>query len=184
MAEYLFRRFMYMVVLVWAVSIASFLIIQMLAGDYVDRLELEYRARGEDLEQADLENLRFRFGLDRSAYVQYLSWARNILRGDLGWSFSHEQPVVKVIGDRIGLTVAISVFTLLFTYLLAIPISICSATHQYSIGDYAAMFVGFLGRAIPNFLLALILIYFFLNIGAARAWEGFSPKSMSVRHGV
>ena len=176
MALYLFRRFIYMIMLVWVVSGVSFLIIQLPAGDYVDRLKLEYKARGEDLEQADLENLRFRFGLDQPAFVQYLSWAGNILQGDLGWSFSHEQPVTKVIGDRIGLTVAISIITLLFTYLLAIPIGIYSATHQYSIGDYVGMFVGFLGRAIPNFLLALILIYFFLNIGAGKSVGGLFSK--------
>jgi len=177
MLRYFFRRFMYMLMTVWVLSVVSFLIIQLPAGDFVTNLASQYAQQGRQVDQARLDNLRQRFGLDRPVYVQYFSWATNLLRGDLGWSFRQRRSVEKVIGDRIGLTAAISIATLLLTYLVAVPIGIYSATHQYSIGDYFSMFVGFLGMAMPNFLLALILMYILLNAGQSVGGL-FSPDYM------
>jgi peptide/nickel transport system permease protein len=165
MASYFLRRLLYMLLIVWMSSVVSFLIIQLPAGDFVTRLARQYVSQGREIDQAQLDNLRVQFGLDRPVYVQYLHWASNVLRGNLGWSFAYRQPVEKLIGDRIGLTVTISLATLVFTYLLAVPIGIYSATNQYSAGDYLGMFVGLLGMALPNFLLALILMYVLLNAG-------------------
>jgi peptide/nickel transport system permease protein len=166
-----------MLVIVWVSSVVSFLIIQLPAGDFVTNLAAQYAQQGRQVDQARLDNLRQQFGLDRPVYVQYFRWVANVLRGDLGWSFRHRQPVGKLIGERIGLTVAISIATLLFTYLIAVPIGIYSATHQYSTGDYVGMFVGFLGMATPNFLLALVLMYIFLNAGMSVGGL-FSPEYM------
>ncbi|MGC9522990.1 MAG: ABC transporter permease [Anaerolineae bacterium] len=165
MLSYIVRRVAYMFLTVLILSVATFLIVQLPAGDFVDNLASSYARTGKALDQAQLDNLRTRYGLDRPVYVQYFRWAANVLQGDFGWSFQYSQPVVKVVGDRIWLTAAISTSTLLLTYLLAVPIGVYSATHQYSGGDYIVMAVGFLGMALPSFLLALILMYTFVNAG-------------------
>ena len=177
MLSYFFRRFAYMLMIVWLTSVVSFLIIQLPAGDFVTNLATQYARQGRDIDQAKLESLRHQFGLDRPVYVQYFHWAANILQGDFGWSFRLKQSVVSAVGDRVGLTAAISITTLMITYLVAVPIGIYSATHQYSIADYAAMSVGFLGMAMPGFMLALILMYVFLNAGLSVGGL-FSPDYM------
>jgi len=177
MSSYFLRRFMYMLMVVLVTSVVTFLIVQLPAGDFVTNLASQYAKQGRDVDQAKLDNLRKRFGLDKPIYVQYFRWATNVLQGDFGWSFRHQQRVEKIVGDRIGLTATISIATLLFVYLMAIPIGIYSATHQYAPGDYLAMFVGFLGMATPNFLLALILMYIFLNAGMSVGGL-FSPDYM------
>jgi peptide/nickel transport system permease protein len=149
MLQYFFRRFLYMILVVWVLSVVSFLIIQLPAGDFVTTLATQYARSGRDIDQAKLDSLRHQFGLDRPVYVQYFHWAGNVLQGDWGWSFRLRQSVVEAVGDRVGLTAAITLSTLLITYIVAIPISIYSATHQYSVADYLIMFVGFLGMAIP-----------------------------------
>jgi len=177
MLSYVFRRLLYMLVVVWLVSLVSFLIIQLPAGDFVTTLAVQYARQGRNIDQAQLDNLRHQFGLDQPVYVQYFRWAWNFLRGDWGWSFRLRRPVVEAVGDRVGLTVAITLSTLLITYVVAVPIGIYSATHQYSIADYVGMFVGFLGMAMPGFMLALILMYIFLNAGLSVGGL-FSPDYM------
>jgi peptide/nickel transport system permease protein len=153
------------------------LIIQLPAGDYVNTLALQYATSGRQVDQTFLNNLRHQFGLDQPAYIQYLRWAGNVLQGNLGWSFQFQKPVAVLIGERIQLTATISIVTLLFTYLLAIPIGIYSSTHQYTIGDYFFMLIGFIGMAAPSFLLALILMVIFLNAGLGVGGL-FSPEFM------
>jgi len=168
---------MYMLLVVWLTSVVSFLIIQLPAGDFVTNLATQYARSGRDIDQAKLDSLRRQFGLDRPVYVQYFHWAANALRGDWGWSFRLKQSVADAVGDRVGLTAAISITTLLIAYVVAIPLGIYSATHQYSIADYFAMFVGFLGMSMPGFMLALILMYAFLNAGLSVGGL-FSPDYM------
>jgi peptide/nickel transport system permease protein len=177
MLRYFFRRFLYMLLVVWLTSVVSFLIIQLPAGDFVTTLATQYARSGRDIDQAKLDSLRHQFGLDRPVYEQYFHWAANVLRGEWGWSFRLRQSVVEAVGDRVGLTAAITLSTLLITYVVAIPISIYSATHQYSVADYFTMFVGFLGMAMPGFMMALILMYWFLNIGLGVGGL-FSPEYM------
>lgn len=165
MLNYLLRRILYMILTVVVLSVFTFLIIQLPAGDFVNTLAKQYAASGRQVDQTFLNNLRHQYGLDQSVIVQYLRWAGNILQGNLGWSFQFQKPVIQLIGERIQLTSAISLVTLLFTYLIAVPIGIFSATHQYSIGDYIFMLIGFIGMAAPSFLLALILMVVFLNAG-------------------
>ena len=177
MYRYLFRRFLYMLLIVWLTSVVSFMIIQLPAGDYGTSLATTYARSGRDIDQAKLDNLREQFGLDRPVYEQYFHWAGNVLRGDWGWSFRLKQSVVEAVGDRVGLTAAITISTLLLTYIVAIPIGIYSATHQYSKADYLFMFTGFMGMAMPAFLLALILMFIFLNAGLGVGGL-FSPEYM------
>ena len=117
------------------------------------------------MSQDELDNLRRRYGLDLQVYVQYFKWLLNVLQGEFGQSFQLNRPVKDIIGERLGLTVAISLSTLVFTYVMAIPIGIYSATHQYSTGDCFFMSVGFVGLATPNFLLALIVMFVLLKLG-------------------
>jgi peptide/nickel transport system permease protein len=177
MYRYIFRRFLYMLLIVWLTSVVSFLIIQLPAGDYVTSLATSYARSGRDIDQAKLDNLRHQFGLDRPVYEQYFHWAANVLQGDWGWSFRLKQPVVEAVGDRVGLTAAITLSTLLLTYIVAIPIGIYSATHQYSKMDYFFMFTGFMGMAMPAFLVALILMFISLNVGLGVGGL-FSPEYM------
>jgi peptide/nickel transport system permease protein len=177
MLRYIGRRILYMIPTLIVVSIVAFLIIQLPPGNYMDSLVATLDAQGVELDAAQLELLRQRYGLDQPIYVQYWKWITGIvLRGDFGFSFQWNQPVSKLIWGRLGLTFVISFSTLMFIWLVAFPIGIYSAVYKYSIGDYMATFLGFIGLAIPNFLLGLILMYI------SFAWFGqsvgglFSPE--------
>ena len=141
------------------ISLVSFIIIQLPRGDFLTSYIAQLAASGEAVDQSTIASLRVRYGLDQPIAVQYLKWIWGFIQGDFGQSFEWNQPVRRLIGDRLLFTVTISLITLVFTYAVAIPIGIYSATHQYSVGDYAATTVGFIGLATPNFLLALILMY-------------------------
>ena len=165
MTGYLLRRALYMLLLLWVLTMVSFVIIQLPRGDYVTKVALRLASSGEDVDQQLLDNLRRRYGLDRPVHVQYLKWFFNLLRGEFGHSFMLNKPVSHVVGERLALTITISLCTLLFSYLMAIPIGIYSATHQYRFSDYLFMSIGFIGLATPNFLLAIILMFFALQLG-------------------
>src|SRR6201988_1889422 len=114
---------------------------------------------GSVVPNEEAQTLRIQYGLGQPIYVQYLKWMRLVVRGNFGMSMEWRRPVTEVIGDRLWLTVVVSVAALILTWVLALPIGIYSAVRQYSPGDYAATFVGFIGLAVPNFLLALVLLY-------------------------
>ena len=142
------------------ISMIVFVIIQLPPGDFVTTMTARMSQQNESVDPAVLNTLRARYGFDQPVYVQYWKWVSGILlHGDFGQSFDWNRPVGELIWDRLGLTLIVSLATLIFIWLLAFPIGIYSAIHQYSIGDYIATFVGFIGLAIPNFLLALILMY-------------------------
>ena len=167
MWAYLARRFLYMVLLILVTSMVSFVIIQLPAGDYITTLAVRYAATGQVVEQEVLDALRIQFGLDQPVYIQYVKWFTNVLRGDLGWSFQQVRPVSELVAERIGVTALISVCSLTFAYVVGILIGVVSAVFQYSVVDYFFTFVGFLGLASPNFLLALILMVIIFNAGGA-----------------
>lgn len=176
MLAYLARRAFLAVLTVWAISVISFVIIQLPPGDYVSSYIAAMEASGSTVSEQEAENLRIQYGLDKPIYVQYVKWMRLILRGNFGMSMEWGRPVVDVIGDRLLLTIVVSAAAMLFTWALALPIGIYSAVRQYSIGDYVFTFIGFIGLATPSFLLALVLMYlgftwFNANIGGL-----FSPE--------
>ncbi len=160
MLDYLVRRLLVMIPTLIAVSVITFIIIQLPPGDYLSTLIAEMESQGENVDVAKIAALREQYGLDRPLWQQYLVWAVGMLRGDFGYSFEYQLPVADVVGDRIMLTIVLNFGTILFIYLVSFPIAIYSATHQYSWGDYGLTLVGFIGLATPNFLLALILLYF------------------------
>ncbi len=157
--RYILKRILWMVPFLFAVSIVAFLLIQAPPGDYLTTYIAKLGESNEVLDQASIQNLRERFGLDQPLYVQYFKWVANLLQGDFGMSFEWRQPVSDLIWERMGLTVLLSFATLLFTWAVAFPIGVYSAVRKYSIGDYVATTLGFIGLATPNFLLALILMY-------------------------
>ena len=176
MIAYIIRRILLMIPTLIAISIISFIIIQLPPGDFLTTYVAQLSASGETVDQAELEALKERFGLDEPLYKQYLKWASNFLRGDFGHSFEWNKPVSELIGERLSLTVIISVFTILFTWAIALPIGIYSAVRQYSWMDYFLTIIGFIGLATPNFLFALVMLwvsyaYLGLSIGGL-----FSPE--------
>lgn len=176
MVTYLVRRALLGGLTLWVISVLSFLIIQAPPGDFVSAYVTQLQASGSQVRQEEADNLRIQYGLDRPIHVQYLKWVGLILRGNFGMSMNYGQPVMEVIGDRLGLTVAVSVAALLFTWIVALPIGIYSATHQYSALDYVLTVVGFIGLAIPGFLLALLLMYFSHRLFSLNVGGLFSPE--------
>lgn len=160
MLTFILRRILFMVPITLAISVVTFIIIQLPPGDYFTALTAKLSEQNETIDAATLDALRERYGFDQPVIVQYWKWITGIvLRGDFGQSLEWNQPVADLIWDRLFLTLVVSVATLLFVWIIAFPIGIYSAVRQYSVGDYLATFLGFIGLAVPNFLLALILMY-------------------------
>jgi peptide/nickel transport system permease protein len=168
MLAYVARRVIYMVPTLIAISIITFIIIQLPPGDYLTTLVSELQSRGENVDQSRLEFLRQTYGLDKPMWEQYLIWVTGMATGDFGYSFEYNLPVSDVVGDRLALTMIMSFTTIIFIWVVSFPIAIYSATHQYSWGDYGLTLLGFLGLATPNFLLALVLLYL------SNVWFGMS----------
>ena len=170
MLSYLLRRLGLAVLTVWAVSVLSFVIIQLPPGDYISSYIAQMSASGSFVSQQEAEALRQQYGLDKPMWVQYMRWMGMVMQGRFGMALEWHRPVSEVIGDRLWLTMAVSGAAILLTWLLALPIGIYSAVRQYSVGDYVATFIGFIGLAVPSFMLALVLMYlgftlFNMNIG-------------------
>ena len=168
MLKYLAHRLLIMIPTLLATSLIVFVIIQLPPGDYLTSYINELQSQGEAVDEAKIAFLREQYGLDKPWWQQYVVWLFGMLQGDFGFSFEHNQPVSEVVGDRLWLSFLVSFTTILFTWAVSFPIGVYSATHQYSWGDYSLSFLGFLGLATPNFLLALVLLYL------ANRWFGTS----------
>jgi peptide/nickel transport system permease protein len=160
MLAYIGRRIVLAIFTVWAVSVLAFAIIQLPPGDYITSYIAQMASTGSIVSEQEAENLRIQYGLDKPIYVQYYKWMGQIARGSFGMSMEWRRPVLEVIGDRLWLTVAVSLAAVFLTWILSLPIGIYSAVRQYSVSDYVFTFVGFIGLAVPNFLLALVILYF------------------------
>ncbi len=168
MLRYIAWRTLMMIPTLLIISVLVFTIIELPPGDYFESYVAELQAQGEGVDLEKIEALRREYGFDKPLVERYLYWVWGMLHGDFGYSFEYQLPVNDVVGDRLWLTVLVSFVTIIFTWLIAFPIGIYSATHQYSWGDYGLTFVGLLGLATPNFLLALIMMYL------ANLWFGTS----------
>ena len=182
MFTFIVRRSLLAMLTIWVLSILSFLIIQLPPGDYVDHYVIQLlqggRAdRASAVSEALEKNLRREMGLDRPQIVQYGKWIGKIVRGDFGMSLEFQKPVAEVIGERLLMTIILAGTTALFAWALSIPIGIYSAVRQHSIEDYTITFIGFLGLAVPDFLLALWLLWitfvYFPDLGVGGL---FSPE--------
>jgi peptide/nickel transport system permease protein len=176
MVQFIIRRLLIVFPTLLVISVVSFIIIQLPPGDYLTTYVAQLRASGADVDQAEIDALTKRYGLDQPMHLQYLKWVSGVLRGDFGRSFDRNLPVSDLIWGRLGLTLAISVSAMLFQWLIALPVGIYVAVRQYSVTDYLFTFFGFIGLAIPDFMIALVLMWgahsaFGLSIGGL-----FSPE--------
>lgn len=160
MLRYIVHRLLIMIPTLLAISIIVFTIIQLPPGDYLESYIAELQSEGQTVDPSKIEFLRRNYGFDKPMIEQYATWLLGMTHGDFGFSFEYRLPVADVVGDRLWLTFLVSYTTMIFTWLVAFPIGLYSATHQYSWGDYGLTFIGFIGLATPNFLLALVLLYF------------------------
>ena len=169
MLTFLAKRLLYAVPTLFAVSIIAFIIIQLPPGDYLTTLMADWASQGGAVEAGTVVAMRERYGLDQPIYIQYYKWIWGILtRGDFGMSFEYGKPVSDLIWSRLGFSFLLAFLTLLFSWVIAVPIGILSAVRQYSIADYVATFIAFVFLALPNFVLALALMY------AMSSWFGQS----------
>ena len=164
-----------MIILILVVSVVAFVIIQLPPGDYLTLVVNSLEQRGIAVSRDQLRALEMQYGLDLPVYAQYFKWLWSLLHGDFGTSFEWNEPVGRLIASRLPLTVILSLLTLFFVYAVSIPIGIYSATHQYSVGDYVFTIAGFVGLAVPNFLLALVLMFVFYKYFGLSAGGIFSP---------
>jgi peptide/nickel transport system permease protein len=177
MLQFIIRRILYMIPTLFLISIVSFIIIQLPPGDYLTSLVATMASTGETVDRAALVALEQRYGLGQPVYVQYWKWISGIvLRGDFGQSFEWNQPVSALLWGRLALTFVLSLATLLFTWVVAFPIGIYSAVRQYSLGDYVTTVIGYVGLAIPNFLLALVMMYISFKYFNQSVGGLFSPE--------
>jgi len=171
---YIVRRLLMLIPILLLVSFIAFFVIELPPGDWVTTYVSQLRTSGIELSSQEAQRLSQLYGFDQPTYVRYFKWVQGIvLRGDFGWSFQWGKPVGEVIAERLPITLAISLMALVFSWLVAIPIGIYSATHQYSAIDYLATFIGFIGLATPGFLLAMILAW------AANQYLGFSALGLN-----
>src|SRR5437899_10644382 len=159
MLGYLVHRILIMIPTLVAISVVIFTIINLPPGDYFSTYIAELQSSGEAADLAKIHFLQAQYGFDRPLWEQYLFWVVGLLQGDMGYSFAYNLPVNQVVGDRLLMTFIVSLTTIIFTYVVAFPIGVYSATHQYSWTDHGLTLLGFLGLATPSFLLALVLLY-------------------------
>jgi peptide/nickel transport system permease protein len=177
MLSFLGRRVLLGLFTIWAVSVLSFVIIQLPPGDIVTAHLAQLNDMGGGASAAtEAGLLRAQYGLDQPLYVQYLKWIGQLLHGNMGMSFDYDRPVADVLGDNMLLSIVVAVASILFTWILALPIGIYSAVRKYSVGDYTLTFLGFIGLAVPNFLLALILMYLGFTLFGANVGGLYSPQ--------
>jgi peptide/nickel transport system permease protein len=159
MFGYILHRFLIMIPTLVIISALVFFIIELPPGDYLESYVAELQTRGETVDPAHIEFLREEYGFDKPMLERYFRWAFGMLYGDFGYSFEYQLPVSDIVGDKLFLTILVSVVTIIFTWIIAFPIGIYSATHQYSWSDYGLTFLGLIGLATPNFLLALVMLH-------------------------
>jgi len=176
MVTFLLQRLGFAALTLSVISVLAFVIIQLPPGDFVDAYIANLSASGSAVTQAEAETLRLLYGLDQPIWVQYFKWISRVLVGDFGQSMEWRRPVSEVIGDRLWMTVLISFFALILTWGIALPIGVISAVRQYSVADYVFTFISFIGLAIPNFLLALVIMYVAFRYFGANVGGLFSAE--------
>jgi peptide/nickel transport system permease protein len=176
MLAFILRRLLLVIPTLVAVSIVTFIVLQLPPGDFLDSYIAALQAQGEKVDEAAIAELRARYGLDEPLHVQYLQWIGGIVtRGDFGMSFEWRRPVAELIWERLGLSALLAVCGLLLTWAIALPIGIYSALRKYSVGDYVLNTIGLFGVATPSFLVALVLMYFSFSVLETSVGGLFSP---------
>ncbi|QHQ62828.1 ABC transporter permease subunit [Anaerocolumna sedimenticola] len=176
MRRYFLKRLLYMVILLWVMSVFAFVVIQLPPGDYLTSYISNLQQQMGKVDDSVVQSLRTQYGLDSPMWQRYFIWMKNMLQGDFGQSFEWKQSVGLLLATRMPMTILLSAITLLFAYACAIPIGIFSARHQYSIGDYVFSVFGFIGLATPSFFLALIMMYYSNHYLGISVGGFFSPE--------
>jgi peptide/nickel transport system permease protein len=176
MLAYIVRRLILLIPTVFVISVVSFIIIQLPPGDFLTAYVQNLESQGQYVDQAALQAMREQYGLDQPKYVQYLRWVGGMLHGNFGQSLQWRQPVADLIWDRLGLTLALSVASVLLIWAIAFPVGIYSAIKQYSTLDYLATFVSFVGLGVPSFLLALVVMWIAFSRFGITVGGLFSPE--------
>ena len=159
MGSFIIRRVFYAIIMLIVVSFVSFIIISLPAGDFLDQKLAELQARGDQSAAQRIDDYRERYALDKPVLVQYWNWISHFVQGDFGLSFEFDRPVSELIGQRLGLSIILSITTLILTWAIAIPLGVYSAVNQYSLGDQVITAIAFVGLGVPGFLLALVVLY-------------------------
>lgn len=177
MFKFIMKRIISMVLTLIVTSFVVFILIELPPGDYAERYAFKQSAQGVTITEEDLQSLKKQLGLDEPFGQRYVKWVSNIvLHGNFGISFQYQQPVLDVIGERLLYTFLLAAASLIITYGLAVPIGVISAIYQYSIGDFFVTVLGYIGLAVPNFLLALILMYVSVKYFDTSVGGLFSPE--------
>ena len=166
MAAYFTGRLVYAIVAVFVISVLSFVLIQAPPGDFLTSQITRLQANGQVVDEVMIQNMKAQYGLDKPIYVQYFRWVGQMFRGNFGYSFYYRFSILQMLADYMPMTLILAIITLVFVYIVSIPLGIVSAVKQYSVFDYTFTIVGFLGLSVPNFILALLVMYvFYKNFG-------------------
>ena len=184
MIGFIVNRLILALITIWVVTVISFALIQLPPGDYITSYVAQLMTQGEVVSDLEAQALRQQYGLGDPFVIQYYKWLEKAAVGNYGISMEYQRPVTEVIGDRLFLTAILALAAAVFTYAIAVPIGVISAVKQYSITDYVATFLGFLGLAVPNFLLALALLYFGFVLFDANIGGLFSPEYASAPYSI
>jgi peptide/nickel transport system permease protein len=176
MRAYLLQRILQAIPILVGISIISFMIIQLPPGDYLTTYVNNLRSQGDTISDEEVKALEQQFGLDSSIYVQYWKWVSNFVQGNMGQSFYWNKPVRELIGERIALSMVVALFSLVLTYVIAIPVGLYSAMRQYTLIDNVLTVLAFIGVGLPSFLVALVLMYYGMRYFGLSAGGLFSPE--------
>jgi peptide/nickel transport system permease protein len=176
MLQYIIKRLLLLPFLLFVFSIIAFILIQAPPGDFLTSYIAELAASGSSIERAQIDALRTLYGLDQPYYIQYIKWVSRLLTGDLGFSLDWQKPISELIGERLALTLALGIGTFIFTWMVAIPIGILSATKQYSFFDYFFTVFNYIGVATPTFMTALVLMWIAFKYYGLSITGLFSPE--------
>jgi len=174
MLNYIVRRLGYMFITLVIVAVLGYIIIELPPGSYVESEVNRLRQQGGNLTQGQIDALYRRYGLDQPEYMRFWLWISHFVQGDFGMAFAYNLPVKSLIWSRLGLTLLFSILSLIFSWVVAIAMGVYSATHRYTIPDYIITVLQFIGLAVPNFLLALVLMIFAQNVFHMQAVGLFS----------
>ena len=161
MVHYIGKRLLIIIPLLLVLSVVVFVLIQLPPGDYLTSYINTLRAQGGNIDQDTIQQLEMRYGLDQPMYIQYFKWMGRMFQGDFGYSFQWNRPVNELLADRLPCTIALSFTSILLVWIIALPIGFYSATHKYSPLDYGFTTISFLGMSLPDFLLALIVLWLY-----------------------
>ncbi|MCY3639244.1 MAG: ABC transporter permease [Chloroflexota bacterium] len=176
MIQFIVRRFLIFIPMLFLMSVVAFAIIQAPPGDFLTDYIAQLQATGELADESEVEALRAQYGLNQPIYVQYLKWVYGIIQWDLGLSIEWRRPVKDLVNERLAMTVLLGVATILFTWTLAIPIGILSAVKKYTVIDYFFTFLSYFGVGTPNFMIALVAMWFAFSWFGVKATGLFSDE--------